>query len=284
MSSSGVRRIVPLTFGWEHIPKSISVHGASHDVRLREPVPGILLEVDGGWFLLDTGFNTPVLLDRQLRRRLAHMDIEDELVGDAGDTIERAFEMVGVDPDDVVTVALSHLHYDHAGGLRWFAEHAPVHLQRRELDHALAVRAPEPEALCRVDYDDHRIDWRLADGDVELAPGITAIATYGHTIGHQSFVVDLADGGGFVFAFDAADLQENLDDELAPGSVATGDVEQAARVDPPPQGDRRREGLPRRPRPRPRRVARVHRGDGLRRPVTGRPPLPPGAWSEHAGV
>ena len=227
MSSSGVRRIVPLTFGWEHIPKSISVHGAAHDVRLREPVPGILLEVDGGWFLLDTGFNTPVLLDRQLRRRLAHMDIEDELVGDAGDTIERAFEKVGVDPDDVVTVALSHLHYDHAGGLRWFAEHAPVHLQRRELDHALAVRAPEPEALCRIDYDDHRIDWRLADGDVELAPGITAVATYGHTVGHQSFVIELADGGGFVFAFDAADLQENLDDESAPGSVATGDVEQA---------------------------------------------------------
>ena len=227
MSSSGVRRIVPLTFGWEHIPKSISVYGAPADVRLREPVPGILLEVDGGWFLLDTGFNTPILLDQQLRRRLAHMDIEDELIGDAGDTIERAFELVGVDPADVVSVALSHLHYDHAGGLRWFAEQAPVHLQRRELDHALAVRAPEPEALCRVDYDDHRIDWRLADGDVQLAPGITAVATYGHTVGHQSFVVDLADGGGFVFAFDAADLQENLDDESAPGSVATGDVDQA---------------------------------------------------------
>lgn len=227
MAASGVRRIVPLTFGWEHIPKSISVHGAPSDQRLREPVPGILLEVDGGWFLLDTGFNTPILLDQQLRRRLAHMDIEDELVGDAGDTMVRAFELVGIDPADVVTVALSHLHYDHAGGVRWFAEHAPIHCQRRELDHALAVRAPEPEALCRVDYDDHRIDWRLADGDQELAPGITAVATYGHTVGHQSFVVDLADGGGFVFAFDAADLQENVDDESAPGSVATGDVEQA---------------------------------------------------------
>jgi N-acyl homoserine lactone hydrolase len=30
-----------------------------------------------------------------------------------------------------------------------------------------------------------------------------------------------------VFAFDAADLQRNLDEELAPGSVATGDVDQA---------------------------------------------------------
>ncbi|CAN5703533.1 N-acyl homoserine lactonase family protein [soil metagenome] len=227
MASPGVRRIVPLTFGWEHIPKSISVHGAPESIRLREPVPGILLEVDGGWFLLDTGFNTPILLDEQLRRRMVHMGIEDELVGTVGDTIERAFEFVGIDPADVVEVAVSHLHYDHAGGIRWFAEHAPIHCQQRELEHALAQRAPEPQALCRVDFDDHRIDWRLGDGDVELAPGITAVATYGHTVGHQSFVVDLADGGGFVFAFDAADLQENLDDEAAPGSVATGDVAEA---------------------------------------------------------
>ncbi len=224
---SGVRRVVPLTFGWEHLPKSVSVQGASPDIRLREPVPGILLEVDGGWFLLDTGFNTPILLDEQLRRRLAHAGIEDELVGSEGDSIERAFELVGVDPRDVVAVGLSHLHYDHAGGVRWFAEHAPIHCQQRELAHALAQSAPEPQALCRIDFDDHRIDWRLADGDVELAPGITAIATYGHTVGHQSFMVDLEGGGGFVFAFDAADLRENIDLEIAPGSVATGDVAEA---------------------------------------------------------
>jgi N-acyl homoserine lactone hydrolase len=43
----------------------------------------------------------------------------------------------------------------------------------------------------------------------------------GHTPGHQSFIVDLDDsigGGGFVFAFDAADLTENIDQELAVGS------------------------------------------------------------------
>jgi glyoxylase-like metal-dependent hydrolase (beta-lactamase superfamily II) len=216
-----------LTFGWEHIPESISLQGGDPGRRLREPVPGVLLEVDGGWMLLDTGFNTPILLDDLLRRRMVHMGIEDELVGDEGDSIERAFELVGVDPADVVAVAVSHLHYDHAGGIRWFAEHAPIHCQQRELDHALAQRAPEPQALCRIDFDDHRIDWRLADGDVELAPGVTAVATYGHTVGHQSFVVDLAGGGGFVVAFDAADLQHNLDHEVAPGSVATGDVDEA---------------------------------------------------------
>ena len=41
--------------------------------------------------------------------------------------------------------------------------------------------------------------------------------TYGHTPGHQSFVVELDEsvgGDGFVFAFDAADLTENIEHEL----------------------------------------------------------------------
>jgi N-acyl homoserine lactone hydrolase len=68
------------------------------------------------------------------------------------------------------------------------------------------------------------IDWRLADDEVELAPGISAVPTYGHTPGHQSFVVTLeaelaetVGSPGFVLAFDAADLQQNIDDELPVG-------------------------------------------------------------------
>ncbi len=55
-------------------------------------------------------------------------------------------------------------------------------------------------------------------------PGLWAEPTYGHTPGHQSFVVTLSDAAadeygvhGFVFAFDAADLRENIDDELPVG-------------------------------------------------------------------
>jgi N-acyl homoserine lactone hydrolase len=50
---------------------------------------------------------------------------------------------------------------------------------------------------------------------------VTAVLTAGHTPGHQSFVVEIdssAGGGGFVFAFDAADLTENIEQELPIGS------------------------------------------------------------------
>lgn len=217
--------MVPLTFGWEHLPKSVSVLGADPTIRLRAPVPGVLCEVDGGWVLLDTGFNPTYLRDPAWRRRFPDSlpDYEVELP-DERDPLVSAFDLVGLDPAIVSTVAVSHFHLDHAGGVRWFAGHVPVHAQRSELEYVLGTPHPEPErqAIFRVDVDDPAIDWQLADGDVEIAPGVTAILTAGHTPGHQSFVVELDEsvgGGGYVFAFDAADLQENLDHELPIGGA-----------------------------------------------------------------
>ena len=222
-----IRRVVPLTFGWEDLPKTVSVHGADPTIRLREPVPGVLLQLDGGWLLLDTGFNDPLVRDPALYQRFhgRNHDIHAELLPGPDDSLEVAFELVGVDPNEVVVLGLSHLHNDHAGGLRHFAERVPVHCQRRELEYGLSDH-PEPEnhGIFRVDFDDPIIDWRLADGESEVAPGVIAVPTYGHTPGHQSFVVTLSEEAarsagvpGFVFAFDAADLQENIDEELPVG-------------------------------------------------------------------
>jgi N-acyl homoserine lactone hydrolase len=228
MTPTKVRRVIPLTFGWEHIPKSISILGADPTVKLREPVPGVLCQVDGGWILLDAGFNAPLLTDPELAPDYVFSYVDDELVGEAGDTVDVAFASVGLEPSDVVAVAVSHLHYDHAGGLHRFAGRVPVHCQQLELDSAeVDPGEPEPSGNRMVDYHGLGIDWHLANGDVELAPGLTAVATYGHTAGHQSFVVDLEDGGGFVFAFDAADLQVNLDEELSPGGLAGPPEERA---------------------------------------------------------
>jgi glyoxylase-like metal-dependent hydrolase (beta-lactamase superfamily II) len=194
-------------------------------VFVREPVPGVLLEIEDGYVLLDTGFNGALVRDRAFHQRFwGRRPTKLELAG-PGDPLEDAFALVGVDPRDVVAVALSHLHNDHVGGLRHFAGRAPVHIQRAELEAARADPvAAERNAMFRIDFDDPLIDWRLADGDAEIAPGVTALLTAGHTPGHQSFLVEMdgaAGGAGYVFAFDAADLQANLDRE-APVSAAFG--------------------------------------------------------------
>ena len=221
--SGGVKRIILLTLGWEELPKSISVFGAPPEQRMREPVPGVLLETDGGWLLLDTGFNTALVRDPWLYKRyFPAVDYRPVLPG-PGEPIEEGLAAVGVDIDDIHGVALSHLHHDHAGGLKLFAGRVPVHMQQREYDFGMAPGYDmERYALNKVDYDDPRIEWRLTDGQGQIAPGVTVIPTYGHTPGHQSFLVDLdssVGGGGFVFAFDAADLTENIEQELPIGGV-----------------------------------------------------------------
>jgi N-acyl homoserine lactone hydrolase len=229
-TSTGIRRIILLTLGWEDLPKTVSIWGDTSGERLTEPVPGVLLEADGGWLLLDTGFNPALIRDPQLRRRFHGGDhgIEAILPG-PGEPLEEALGQVGVDVRDIEAVAVSHLHNDHAGGLRHFAGTVAVHVQRAELDYGFSEHpGPEQHGMFRIDYDDPAIDWTVAQGDVEIAPGVTAVLTAGHTPGHQSFVVELdasVGGGGYVFAFDAADLTENIEHELAVGGFINCEAE-----------------------------------------------------------
>lgn len=218
MARAGVREIILLTLGWEDLPLSVSLDDADPALRIREPVPGILLHVDGGWLLLDTGFNTALIRDHALRRRFHGNPVHKAILPGPGEPLEESLAHAGLDLADVHAVGLSHLHLDHAGGLRHFTG-VPVHCQRRELDFGLTPQA-EQHAIFRVDFDDPQHDWRLADGDAEIAPGVTAVLTAGHTPGHQSFIVDLDDsvgGGGYVFAFDAADLTQNIEADVSVG-------------------------------------------------------------------
>jgi N-acyl homoserine lactone hydrolase len=219
---TGVRRIVLLTLGWERILKSYSVHGDMSGETITEPVPGVLLECDGGWLLLDTGFNPALIRDPPLCRRFHNpgSGVEAILTGD-GDPLETALGEIAVPIDAITAVAISHLHNDHVGGVRHFSGRVPVHLQRAELSYGLSSPDAERNGMYRIDFDDPSLGWRLADGDTEIAPGVTAVLTAGHTPGHQSFIVEYDESvgsGGFVFAFDAADLTENIEGELPVGS------------------------------------------------------------------
>ncbi len=222
MASAGARRVVLLTLGWCDLPRSWSVHGADPAERLVEPVPAVLVEVDGGWILLDTGYNPALISDPALRRRYHNrLSGMTPILPAGGDPLLDALDRHGLTVESIDAVAVSHLHNDHAGGIRHFAGTTPVHLQKAELDYGLSDwQDAERHGFCRVDYDDPAIDWRLSAGDTEIGPGVSTILTPGHTPGHQSFVVRLDErvgGGGFIFAADAADLTENIDGELPIG-------------------------------------------------------------------
>jgi N-acyl homoserine lactone hydrolase len=215
-------RVIGLQVGHERIPRGLSLHGAGWRERHVVPVGAVLIEGADGWTLLDTGMNTAHVRDAALRRRFfGERPLVEPLPGD-GEPLLDAMAAHGVAPGDVTRIVLSHLHYDHAGGLRFFGA-VPVVVQRAELEWGLSGDA-EPHGAFRIDYDDPAIDWQVVDGDAVLDGGIELFSTPGHTPGHMSVLA-----GGVLFACDAFDLQENVDRGIGPGGFIGDDPQPARR-------------------------------------------------------
>jgi len=153
--------------------------------------------------LVDTGFSEETARRRQ--RDWSRCPVE-------------ALRVLGVAPQDVQDVVLTHLHYDHAGNLPRLPN-ARFHVQDRELDYATgrcmchatvrhAYGVDDVVELVRNVYAD-RVQFH--DGDDVLAPGVELMLIGGHTRGLQSVRVRTA-RGWVVLASDASHYYENMDD------------------------------------------------------------------------
>ncbi|MFG1831341.1 MBL fold metallo-hydrolase [Micromonospora chersina] len=97
----------------------------------------------------------------------------------------------GIDPADVRTVVLTHLHTDHIGWAGPLFPNADHLVQRVELA-ALELFHPElPARLLGPLRAAGQL--RVVDGDTSLTPGVRVLSTPGHTPGHQSVLVDDGD-------------------------------------------------------------------------------------------
>jgi glyoxylase-like metal-dependent hydrolase (beta-lactamase superfamily II) len=111
-----------------------------------------------------------------------------------------------IDPQTITDVVLSHLHFDHAGGLTQYLDgrlaptfpNAKVHAQRLEWDDARANFGIMTNTYREENFTaiDEAGAWRLIEGAQVVipapAPGwpeIRALPTPGHTRGHQSLVI-----------------------------------------------------------------------------------------------
>ncbi|HEV2592104.1 MAG TPA: N-acyl homoserine lactonase family protein [Gaiellaceae bacterium] len=130
------------------------------------PVFGWLIERPEGNVLVDTGM----------------VDSTPELDKEWGPVLREWPEL-----GNVVAVINTHLHFDHCGGNRRFAG-TPTYVQRAELEAAVApdyleewVRFPG-ESYVEL------------EGDAELFDGVSVLFTPGHSVGHQSVLVETDEG------------------------------------------------------------------------------------------
>ena len=154
------------------------------DHTLTQALNCLLVETPGGRVLVETGIGERMDEHHRQQRALT------------GDPILRALRTAGFDADTVDLVAVSHLHFDHAGGLltadgeRAFPR-ARVVAQAEEWDFALGTN---PRLQASYEQDDLRLvePWGRggsAQGDEEVMPGVSVVRTGGHSGGHQAIVV-----------------------------------------------------------------------------------------------
>lgn len=219
------RHIHPLVVGYEPIPEALSLLGGDPARFLLEPVTVAAVVFDEGWVLLDSGFNVDIVRSDELRAQHINVDSYTAVVP-PGDPLVDGVAALGLEWSDLAGCAISHVHIDHTGGLRLLSPDVPVLMQRAEWEYG-SVHATARDAVIVSDFTRPGLDIVLLDGDTELAPGLDAIDTSGHTPGHQSFVIGLA-SSRVVLACDAADLRANITGRIPCGStMRPGDTELA---------------------------------------------------------
>jgi N-acyl homoserine lactone hydrolase len=96
-------------------------------------------------------------------------------------------------------------------------KHASFYVQSAELDRA---RRESPQLASWFDFMGARFE--LLDGDAEILPGLSVVATPGHTSGHQSVVVSTGNGVEVLIGDGAYKTRQYLepDGDLPPGQAS----------------------------------------------------------------
>ncbi|MFH1423258.1 MAG: MBL fold metallo-hydrolase [Planctomycetota bacterium] len=150
--------------------------------------------------LVRTGIGKNILIDTGLGTRY------DEKSNDIYDInrnpgLEENLKFVGVKPEDIDFVILTHLHFDHCGGnvkldsngnLIPAFPNAKYIIQKKEWEDAL-----NPNERTRGSYREDDLlpiekagQLQLIDGDCEVLPCIRTAVTGGHTRGHQVVIIE----------------------------------------------------------------------------------------------
>ena len=208
-SESPLRRVYALSYGRSRYRRDKQIHGGA---SAKTPFEWMFWLIDGpgGPVLVDTGFD-----DAPLARSRGFTRYERPV---------SKLEVLGVAPEDVRELVLTHLHWDHVGGLAAFPR-ARVWIQRAELEHARGRLGPHKQRSKGMRWSDLQAleqaaaEGRLQviEGEVELLPGVRLVPGGAHTPGAQMVEVDSLDGR-VVIGGDTAYLYRNLFRQRATGT------------------------------------------------------------------
>ena len=203
--------------------------GLSGDERF--PVYGVLVDHADGKFLFDTGFDM---------EHTCTVAVATKPLQSARQTLQAQLDLLSMKPKDITHVINSHYHIDHIGGNK-LCTHATSVCHKCELesynhpadaeklgysDRSCALdelpvsaavedaAAKKAESIAKIkagEIDIFTPRFETLTGDQEIAKGVFLFETLGHTAGHYSLMVKLANRKPMLFTADACYSQKNLD-------------------------------------------------------------------------
>lgn len=211
-------KINPLDLGTLSVTLASQIcrHGVAHDVGKVVKAPCI------AWLLQNLETQELILIDAGPAEdvewgRRYHNPIERT----KEQRLEAQLQRYGIKPEDIETVILTHLHWDHAYGVL-LLPNAKVYVQKREMQYSVAPM--------RTDYKHYEINVKsqipfflnfynrmeFLDGDVTFREGLDIITLPGHSPGSQGVVADTG-RGRFIMAGDLINTIENWETRIPSG-------------------------------------------------------------------
>ena len=227
---SQVLRLLPLLTATHRYDKSISTLKRGAGQLIDAPILAYLIETKNGRILYDVGCDHGKIIDPAKKAQYYNPNAFEfgAPVMTEEQRLPNHLARLGLTPVDVDVIFIGHLHFDHVGGLKELRRcgcGAEIHVQEDEMDAAASDPVIFSDDL--VDDAGTPLQFRLQKGEYTVLPGVQAVASPGHTAGHMSLLIELPQGKPVLLAGDAADLQENLDDEVAPSTLWQGREAQA---------------------------------------------------------
>jgi N-acyl homoserine lactone hydrolase len=200
-------KVEMLNVGWFTSAAGIWRRDDDMDRQVRFPIPAYVIETAEERVLVDTGLHPGAVEDAARHygqpNALGLFGLEQEAsVGEQ------------LDLTTITKVVLTHLHFDHAGGLALLPPSVPVFVQRREWEAGHDAAAIAKNFFLPLDYGTVGEQIVLVDGDLDLLGdgSIELLSTPGHTPGHQSVRV----GESLVLGADVTHYASGLDDHRFP--------------------------------------------------------------------
>jgi glyoxylase-like metal-dependent hydrolase (beta-lactamase superfamily II) len=200
-------KVEMLNVGWLTAAAGIWRRDDDLDRRSRVPVPAYIIETAEERILVDTGLHPAAVADPA--RRYGTPEALDQFRFELDASISEQIDLTSI-----TKVVLTHLHFDHAGGLALLPSSVPIIVQRREWAAGHDAAGVTKNFYLPADYGTVGEQIVLIDGDHELLGdgSIQLLLTPGHTPGHQSVRV----GERLVLGGDVTHFASGLDDHRFP--------------------------------------------------------------------